>query len=152
MHTSIFQMGVAAMIDEHKKTKKGYLRFEKDQYGKVRMQHCLIWERNYGAIPAGMQVHHKDFDKTNNAIENLELLTPLEHKRIHEGCRFVNGQWEKPCAGCGEYKPCTQEYWYFSRGWMNGKLCKPCYSNKVSIERFARIKRGWKPKHRKDTK
>lgn len=31
----------------------------------------------------GAEVHHKDFDKTNDAPENLIVLTQKEHKQIH---------------------------------------------------------------------
>lgn len=30
-----------------------------------------------------MQIHHKDFDNTNNKADNLEWLTPNQHKEIH---------------------------------------------------------------------
>ena len=30
------------------------------------------------------EVHHKDFNKTNNHTDNLKLLTPKEHDRIHD--------------------------------------------------------------------
>lgn len=28
-------------------------------------------------------VHHRDEDKANNSIDNLECLTPAEHARVH---------------------------------------------------------------------
>ena len=28
-------------------------------------------------------VHHKDFNKINNSIDNLEILTRSEHNKIH---------------------------------------------------------------------
>lgn len=31
----------------------------------------------------GCQVHHKDFDKLNNVPENLIVLTPSEHHKVH---------------------------------------------------------------------
>lgn len=30
-----------------------------------------------------MQLHHKDLNKRNNAVENLEWLTPAAHRKIH---------------------------------------------------------------------
>jgi hypothetical protein len=127
-------------------TKKGYIRSNKDEHGKLRFEHCLVWERHYGKIPAGMQIHHKDFDKTNNDINNLQLVTPLEHKRLHSGCRIVNNEWEKPCAGCGEFKRCDKENWYFSNGWINGRLCKSCFITKSLKVRTELIAKGWKRK------
>lgn len=130
---------------KYKVTSKGYLRHRTDG-ARLRMEHCLIWEENFGAIPDGMQIHHKDFNKENNDISNLQLVTPLEHKRIHEGCKFENGIWYKPCKICGEYKPCDPDNWYFSRGWINGKICKKCYSKKSVEDRRKRVENGWKRK------
>jgi hypothetical protein len=135
------------MSKEHKKTKKGYLRYAKDKDGKIRMEHNIVWEKNYGKIPLGMQIHHIDLNKTNNNINNLQLVTPLEHKRYHSGCRLNNnGEWEKPCKICGEFKEANKENWYYSRGWINGKICKKCYIKKSLETRKILIKKGWKRK------
>ena len=56
-----------------KLTKKGYVRYQKDSDGKLRFEHCVVWESYNGKISLGMQINHKDFDKTNNKIENLEI-------------------------------------------------------------------------------
>lgn len=134
---------------EYKKTKKGYFRFAKDSDGKLRFEHCIVWEKHNGKIPLGMQIHHIDFDKGNNKIENLQLVNPLEHKRLHSGCRLVGNEWEKPCRVCGEYKKATKEFWYFSRGWINGKICKVCYIQKSLQVRKVLISKGWKRSTRK---
>jgi len=132
---------------EYKKTKKGYLRYMKDNEGKLRFEHSVIWENNYGKIPLGMQIHHIDGDKSNNKIDNLQLVTPLDHKRLHSGCIIVNGEWEKPCKECGEYKKCNSDNWYYSRGWINGKICKKCYIKKSISVRKKLIENGWKRKN-----
>lgn len=124
-------------------TPKGYLRHRKDSDGRLRMEHDLVWEEHFGKIPEGMQIHHKDFDKTNNDISNLQMVTPLEHKRLHSGCIKRGDIWYKPCKVCGEYKACDSENWYFSRGWPTGKICKRCYVKKVVEDRQERRKNGW---------
>ena len=43
------------------------------------MEHRVIWVWNNGAIPGGLVVNHKDYNKANNAIENLELMTQKEN-------------------------------------------------------------------------
>ena len=129
-----------------KTTPKGYLRTRKDHTGKLRMEHNLVWEKANGPIPEGMFIHHIDHNKTNNDIDNLQLVTPLEHKRIHQGCRMVGGEWEKPCKVCNEFKKCNKENWYYSRGWINGRLCKICYSAKSLAARKTLIATGWKRK------
>ena len=45
--------------------------------------HRAVWIRHHGDIPDGYHVHHKDGDRANNQIENLELLTPKEHIHHH---------------------------------------------------------------------
>jgi hypothetical protein len=51
--------------------------------GYVR-EHIRVMELHIGRrITRGEAVHHIDHDRTNNALENLELLTHGEHSRLH---------------------------------------------------------------------
>lgn len=45
--------------------------------------HRFVWEYYNGPIPKGYVVHHIDEDKSNNAIENLELMKLGSHSRLH---------------------------------------------------------------------
>lgn len=45
--------------------------------------HRTVWQYHNGAIPKGYHVHHKDENKSNNSIENLELVKAEEHSRYH---------------------------------------------------------------------
>lgn len=47
------------------------------------MMHRAVWEHHVGPIPDGWDVHHKDRDRTNNDIANLECLPKDEHTRLH---------------------------------------------------------------------
>ena len=77
------------------KLRKGYLH---DGYlvvtlwNKEKKVHRLIWEKENGKIPEGLIVHHKDGNKLNNSIENLELLTRNEHSKLHNKERKL---WKK---------------------------------------------------------
>ena len=103
-------------------TRKGYHRIFRG--GRLVMAHRWVWEQRHGPIPDGMQVHHANGDKLDNRIENLELLSPLEHKREHSGCEFRDGEWWKRCTKCGESKHLNSEF-YWRRGHPHSR-CKPC--------------------------
>lgn len=51
----------------------------RNQKMKIFKVHVLVWSAFNGEKPNGMQVNHKDEDKTNNRLENLELVTPKEN-------------------------------------------------------------------------
>ena len=56
---------------------KGYLRYKR------KYCHRLIWEQDIGPIPEGYDIHHKDGNKLNNLLENLECLSKADHMRLH---------------------------------------------------------------------
>lgn len=41
--------------------------------------HRLVWSAFNGPIPEGLEINHKDEDKANNALLNLELVTRKEN-------------------------------------------------------------------------
>jgi len=130
---------------ERKKTNKGYIRLRRNN--RAVFEHILVWESVHGKIPEGMQIHHKDHNKANNNIGNLQLLSTIDHKRIHCGCKLIDSEWHKPCKDCGEFKKCDKENWYLSRGWINGKVCKKCFIKKSIEVRAQLIAKGWKRKN-----
>ena len=48
-----------------------------------KRMHRYVWEFYNGEIPKTYQIHHKDGDKSNNDIANLELIQSGEHQRLH---------------------------------------------------------------------
>jgi len=40
-----------------------------------------------GAIPSGYVIHHINGIKNDNRIENLQMMTPSEHTRLHAASR-----------------------------------------------------------------
>lgn len=53
------------------------------RYFKLLSLHRMVWICYNGEIPDGYDIHHKDFNKDNNSIDNLQLLTKDEHNKIH---------------------------------------------------------------------
>ena len=50
-------------------------------YGDRELMHRYVWRFYKGDIPKGYDIHHKDRNKTNNKIENLEIYEKSEHAR-----------------------------------------------------------------------
>lgn len=48
-----------------------------------RYLHRYIWEKAYGEIPEGYEIHHKDHNPLNNDLENLEMVETMEHRNYH---------------------------------------------------------------------
>ena len=74
----------------------GYMQI--DLEGKKKSVHRLVAEAFLGAAPAGMQVNHKNGDRTDNRIENLEWCTASENVQhgfrvLHPDCRPYLGKF-----------------------------------------------------------
>lgn len=59
--------------------------------------HQLVAETFIGEIPKGFHVHHKDGNKQNNIVSNLEIIHPRQH-RLETGKQNPN-----LCKGMNEY-------------------------------------------------
>jgi len=67
------------------------------------MLHNYVWENKNGKIPNGYEIHHIDFNKVNNSIDNLQLVTPSEHTKIHSVALNGSGMNKKvKCIETGE--------------------------------------------------
>ena len=100
--------------------------------GREYKVHVLVWEAAYGSKPSGFEIHHKDFTKINYRLDNLELLTPSEHRRIHAGWVRTSGEWtHKPCSGCNQLLPLTEFYHVKTRN-IETALCKDCHNKAIT--------------------
>lgn len=45
--------------------------------------HRLVWEDSYGKIPDGYEIHHKNKNRRDFRLENLELVEKKEHAKRH---------------------------------------------------------------------
>lgn len=51
--------------------------------GKNTLLHRYVWEKYNGEIPEGYEVHHKDKNRRNYSIDNLEIKSVKDHHRKH---------------------------------------------------------------------
>ena len=61
--------------------RNGYYTVRK-RYNKIDycfMEHRVIWYFHYGEFDESLVINHKDFDRANNDINNLELITQKEN-------------------------------------------------------------------------
>ena len=63
---------------------RGYMLVNLHRHGRPRnfLVHRLVAMAFLGAIPRGPRINHKDGDKRNNCLDNLEICTP-EQNRAH---------------------------------------------------------------------
>lgn len=99
----------SAYLVEHKNTdkrKRVYLiGYNGERKGISYAQY--IWEEaNNCPVPNGFQVDHINEDKTDDRIENLQLLSPIENTRKNVENRISNGEIVKYveliCPICGK--------------------------------------------------
>ncbi len=63
--------------------KSGY--YEVERNGKKVNLHKLIYIANYGEVPKGYTIHHKNGVKISNDPKNLVAMPKRYHKLVHEG-------------------------------------------------------------------
>lgn len=98
----------------------GYFRVYRPDFpkayagGYAKRYHVNFW-LNTGRV-AENEIHHKDLNKLNDAVENLVEMDQLEHAKLHNvrkirSCRWCNGHFygrKKP-----KQKYCTLDCYYF---------------------------------------
>lgn len=51
-------------------------------FNRSKYLHRLVWEHVVGPIPNNCEIDHKDGNKRNNSIDNLQCLTIKEHRSV----------------------------------------------------------------------
>ena len=72
-------------ILSHKNSKGDYFvinLYNHNKERKTKRIHILVVETFTGDVPTGYEVHHKDGNKQNNIITNLEIIKKDEHRRL----------------------------------------------------------------------
>lgn len=62
--------------------------------------HRLVYRTFVGVIPSNMEINHIDHDKSNNSLDNLELLTHSENQV--KSAKFYGKRLTPRCKCCGK--------------------------------------------------
>lgn len=127
--------------------------------------HRYVWEFYNGEIPKGYEIHHIDYDKSNNDISNLQMLTKKAHMELH-GAEFTTDRIEKMRKNLKDVASPEASKWHGSekgREWhkkhyeqMKDSLhAKKEFECKCCGEKFTSIREGFcsnkcKSKYRRD--
>lgn len=63
----------------YSENKSGYLHGGR----KKKLLHREIWKDRFGSLPSRLVLHHKDENRINNRVENLQPMTIGNHLRLH---------------------------------------------------------------------
>ena len=85
-----------------------YQRHEKNKEPPVFL-HRRIYEDNFGPIPSGWHIHHKDGNTENNSPDNLQLLSPSEHSKITISRSLSNKKIRERMFSCRENREWRQK-------------------------------------------
>lgn len=146
------------IIDERRRKFNGIIFYESKREGRYFTAvplHKAVYMYAYGEIPDGYEIHHIDFDPTNNEIENLILLTHTEHMKIHakinsSKCRHLKSKFI--CKNCGkEYetvyngnnmfcsRKCQRQYNYRNSNQQEKRICIVCGKG-FTVHKYSKTK------------
>ncbi len=72
------------------RAKNGYYQATVKSQERKNWLHQYVYEKERGAIPPGLEIHHVNNDKDDNSIGNLELLDSRRHHEKHGEYKHAN--------------------------------------------------------------
>ncbi len=143
-------------------------------YPRIRA-HQWVWKCHHTMIPKGYHIHHKNEDKSDNRIENLELIEQSRHLKLHMDDRLKDPiQLQKIKDNCAKIRPMTKAWhaseegkaWHklhalkigFGQNPLRAYICDQCqksYQSKVPGDNGTRFcsnncKSAWRRSQKKD--
>lgn len=105
--------------------KVGYVRLTLPTGERV-LEHRWLWEQANGPIPPGAIIHHRNEIKTDNRLENLELVESLAAHNAEHGGSLRLGKYRRKIPTCHPDQPhralglCLSCYGKHRRGTLSG--------------------------------
>ena len=149
-----YQISNFGRIKSFKKEKDGYILSNQNASGdylrivlwdcltkrrKSISIHKLVAEHFIGECPKGYHVHHKDGNKQNNNVTNLEYIHPVDHRKETERVKpqvltgIINyNKFIKPRKIC-QYTIDGQLLATYSNGEIAGKITGVCSRNILQV-------------------
>jgi hypothetical protein len=95
--------------------------------------HRMTWEQANGPIPKGYVVHHKDHNKLNNSIDNLECIPRGSHQTLHNTGRVFTEERKANISAATMGRPCSEAAKEATRKLHKGKPLSEETRKKISI-------------------
>jgi HNH endonuclease len=127
-------------------TPLGYRRI-KGKDGKKQLPHVYVWESHFGPVPEGKEIYHINGNKLDNRIENLQVLTRLEHSRFKRGWMREGERWLKQCSRCHLYRPIDNKYYVNPNSGKVSSVGRRCYIDKTAEQSRRRKARRQQAQH-----
>lgn len=82
---------------------EGYIMIWNPEKQDYELEHRMVVEKYLGRkLKTTEQIHHKNGNKSDNRIENLEIKSISEHAKIHAKGKDINKYTECICLYCGK--------------------------------------------------
>jgi hypothetical protein len=105
MQEAIIYKGIA-----FKKKATGYYECTQQRKSNPNRQtflHRYVWVEEVGSIPDKFHVHHKDGNRANNELSNLECVDATTHVKLHAD---IFGKTDHVCVVCGKTFTAAPQY------------------------------------------
>lgn len=100
--------------------------------------HQWVWKNSHGEIPKGYHIHHVNENKSDNRIENLELIKAARHVRFHMKEKMLNPlEKEKAINNLNKCRELSKK-WHASKqgiAWHSYHAIKNNFGNWEPIEK-----------------